>query len=203
MQATEILKEEHRVIEQVLDCLETLADRCKADGVLDGDSAREALDFLGHFADHCHHGKEEGCLFPLLEAKGFIRDRGPTGVMLHEHEQGRAHIRAMAEALDQAAAGDPAALAVFVAHARAYVTLLREHIQKEDHCLFMMAEQVLNSADARALLESFDRVENHDMGAGTHEHYLALADALASRLGVPRARVGATCGHACCHHSHA
>ena len=29
-----------------------------------------------------------GHLFPLLEARGLVRERGPTGVMLHEHEEG-------------------------------------------------------------------------------------------------------------------
>ena len=41
----------------------------------------------------------------MMEAKGFPREGGPTGVMLHEHELGRAHVRGMDEAIELAAAG--------------------------------------------------------------------------------------------------
>src|SRR5271166_4514533 len=98
MKPTEILSGEHRIIEQVLDCLETMAQKSTTHGHLDEISARQAIDFFRNFADRCHHGKEETHLFPAMEAKGFPHQGGPTGVMLSEHEQGRAHIRGMAEA---------------------------------------------------------------------------------------------------------
>src|SRR5262245_28312717 len=126
MKATEILMDEHRVIEQVLCCLEKLARRSQIGGELDRTSAREALGFFRQFADHCHHGKEEGHLFPLLESRGLAREGGPTGVMLHEHEEGRRLIAAMAAAIERDSAKE------FAPPAQAYVRLLREHIQKED-----------------------------------------------------------------------
>ena len=76
-------------------------------------------------ADRCHHGKEEAHLFPAMEARGFLRSGGPTGVMLDEHEQGRACVRGMADAIDAAAAGDAAAQRRFLDHAAGYVGLLR------------------------------------------------------------------------------
>ena len=53
--AIEILKSEHDVILVVLDCLEKVADGAAA-GALDVRSAGEVLEFLGTFADRCHHG---------------------------------------------------------------------------------------------------------------------------------------------------
>jgi hemerythrin-like domain-containing protein len=195
MKATDILMDEHRVIEQVLNCLEKLADRCEAGEELDGPSAREALAFFRNFADRCHHGKEEGHLFPLLEARGLPRERGPTGVMLHEHEEGRQLIAALGQAVERDAPGE------FARHARAYVRLLREHIRKEDHCLFPMAAGILSDGEAEALRRSFENLESAEMGEGTHEYYLQRANDLADRLGVQRAQVTATCGHgSCCHH---
>jgi hemerythrin-like domain-containing protein len=195
MKATDILMDEHRVIEQVLSCLEKLADRCAAGEKLDEASALEALEFFRNFADRCHHGKEEGHLFPLLEARGFRREGGPTGVMLHEHEEGRGFVAAMAEAIERHAPRD------FAQHARAYVKLLREHIHKEDQCLFPMAAGILSGADAEALAQSFGHVEQAEMGEGTHERFLQLANDLAERLGVPRVRIASACGHArCAHH---
>ena len=187
MKPTEILSGEHRIIEQVLDCLEKMAQNCAAEGRLDKTSAEQALDFFRNFADRCHHGKEETHLFPAMEAKGFPRQGGPTGVMLDEHEQGRAHVRGMAEAIDGAAAGESEAVARFVAHAQGYVGLLREHIEKEDHCLFAMANQALTEDDQQRLLEAFENVEHEHVGLGVHEKFLTVADELADRFGVKRA----------------
>lgn len=202
MKPTDILKSEHRVIEQVLSCLEKVADRADGSAALEAKDGHAIVDFLRNFADRCHHGKEEGQLFPLMEARGFPRNGGPTGVMLREHEQGRALIGAMAGAIDEAAAGKPAALKTFSSNARSYVGLLRAHIQKEDHVLFQMADQTFSSEDQKDLMSRFERLESDDMGAGTHEKYLRLAGDLAERYNVPLAtshqEAGQPC-HSCCH----
>ncbi|MCU0962399.1 MAG: hemerythrin domain-containing protein [Pirellulaceae bacterium] len=186
MKPTDVLKSEHRVIEQVLDCLAAIVRRGEATGRLDGTMTREALEFFRHFADHCHHGKEEAHLFPALEARGFSREQGPTGVMLDEHETGRAHVRAMESQVDGAASGDAAALADFVRQAQGFIGLLRQHIDKEDHCLFAMADQAFSAAEQQELLEAFHAVEQQHAAADTHARYLALADRLAAQLGVER-----------------
>jgi hemerythrin-like domain-containing protein len=198
MRPTEVLMQEHRVIEQVLDCLETMAQRAEGGGGVDLESAQQAIDFFRSFADRCHHGKEEDCLFPLLEQKGFSREQGPTGVMLHEHEEGRRHVRGMEQAANAVAGGDSAPTADFVSHAREFTQLLREHILKEDHCLFQMTDQALSEQDQLQLLESFANVEHDDMGPGTHEKYLAIAAKLAKRFGVGSRVSGASAESPCC-----
>ena len=199
MTATEILSEEHRVIEQVLTALEKMADRYEAAKRVDVAEAQEVIDFFRNFADRCHHSKEEARLFPLLEQHGFSPESGPTAVMRLEHDQGRAHVKSMADAVARTERGDKAAWTDFIAHAREYVALLRDHIQKEDHCLFAMANASLSDADQERLLADFEYVEGEEMGAGTHENYLALAARLAKRYGIAAATVAA---HTCCHHQH-
>ena len=108
MRPTEVLANEHRVIELVLDCLDAMARRCEAVGRLDDEAARQAIDFFRSFADRCHHAKEENQLFPLMEARGFDRNAGPTAVMRHEHVQGRAYVAEMEQAVAGAARGDEA-----------------------------------------------------------------------------------------------
>jgi hemerythrin-like domain-containing protein len=184
MLPTQVLKNEHRVIEQVLNVLEKIAEKAGVENKLDVESAEQAIDFLRNFADKCHHGKEEHQLFPLLENKGFSRETGPTGVMCHEHEEGRGLIRGMAEAV--ADPGSPDAADRFAGYARAYIRLLRVHIQKEDHCLFSMTDGMLNSQEQDYLLEQFERVEAEDMGTGAHERYLDVANALADKYGVEK-----------------
>jgi hemerythrin-like domain-containing protein len=192
MHATDVLTGEHRVIQQVLDCLEVLAHQARLTGEVDQDSARQAVDFFRTFADQCHHRKEEEHLFPALEARGLPRQHGPTGVMRAEHDQGRQHLQAMVAALD---AGD---VLSFAGQAAAYVSLLRDHILKEDYRLFPMADHVLTETDQEALLTAFADVEDRELHRGTHQKYLRLANELADRLGVARARETAAQGQACC-----
>ena len=47
----------------------------------------------------------------------------------------------MADAIEGAAAGSSEAVTRFITHAQGYVGLLRQHIEKEDHCLFAMANR--------------------------------------------------------------
>jgi len=196
MKPTDILKQEHRVIEQVLSCLERIAEECEADGNLNGPDAAEAIRFFRTFADRCHHGKEEAHLFPLAEARGIPREGGPVGRMVYEHILGREAIARMDSSLERAAEGVPAACTAFVAAAREYIQLLREHIFKEDYCLFPMADGVFTELDQRNLGESFDRVEESEIGYETHNEAIASADRLAERYGVPKAEVCCACGHA-------
>ncbi|NLE37075.1 MAG: hemerythrin [Pirellulaceae bacterium] len=201
MKPTEILSNEHRVIEQVLQCLGKIADEAASNGKLDKESAEKAVSFFRNFADRCHHGKEETHLFPAMEARGFSRGCGPTGVMLAEHELGRQHVRGMAENVESAASGDAAAVEHFTEHARAYIELLTNHIQKEDHCLFPMADQAFSDDDQKTLLSAFHRVESEEMGEGVHEGYLTIANELADHYGVARAvsaDASQTAGR-CCH----
>jgi hemerythrin-like domain-containing protein len=200
MKPTEILSAEHRVIEQVLDCLEKIAERAESSRALDVASARTALEVLRTFADRCHHGKEENCLFPKLASCGFPTHVGPVAVMLQEHESGRAEIRGMDAALIDASRNDGNSVAYFVAAARRYVALLRDHIAKEESVLFPMAESLLTPADCDDIVKSFQAVELIDTRPGTHEKMLGLADALADRFQVARAAArGAPAFAGCCH----
>ena len=86
--ATNTLRDEHKAILKMLDVSEEVARRIKNGAAVAPETFSGLLEFFRTFADRCHHGKEEDCLFPLLEQKGLPREGGPIGVMLHEHGQG-------------------------------------------------------------------------------------------------------------------
>jgi hemerythrin-like domain-containing protein len=202
MKSTNILVNEHRVIEQVLNGLERMVERCRTEGRLEDGPARDAVAFFREFADGCHHAKEETHLFPVMQANGFSGGCSPVAVMQREHELGRLYIQGMAATVEAASAGDPEALKWFVQHGQSYVKLLREHIQKEDTCLFPAANHRLAESDQQQLLAAFAKVEAEEIGKGAHEKYHALANELADRFGVPRVEAahakydgGCGCGH--------
>jgi hemerythrin-like domain-containing protein len=197
MDALTVLVDEHRVILQVLDCLEKIARQARDSGTLDAASAREAVEFFRTFADRCHHAKEEDLLFPLLEKeKGFSTESGPTAVMRAEHIEGRACVRRMAESAEAAEKGGRESAMRFAEAAEAYLRLLRDHIGKEDHCLFPNVGYTLSGDDHRRLLAAYDAAERK-LGAGTHGRLQRIADGLAARWGVAKApaAAGACCGH--------
>lgn len=178
MKATEILMNEHRVIERVLDALEIAAKRVESGQPVPPEYFLDACDFIAGFADGCHHRKEEGVLFVELAASGMPANQGPIGVMLHEHEQGRAFTRAIREAARKLAEGDAGATRALIANAKGYVALLRDHIAKEDEVLFPMADQLIPAERHEQLLAGFARVEHLDTGPGAHQKFLDLADRL-------------------------
>jgi len=170
--ATDVLKYDHRIIEKVLAALQGFTE---SPGKARLENWGKAVDFIRNFADRCHHLKEEKIFFPALEKKGIPRDGGPIGMMLTEHEEGRGYVRAMAEALK----GEVPPKTALAENARAYLSLLRDHIRKEDEILFNMADEVLSSEEQKNLLREFEEHEAKEIGAGIHEKYLRMAQELA------------------------
>ena len=182
MEATEILMAEHRVIERVLGTLETAARQVEGGQPVRPGFFLDAADFVKGFADGCHHRKEENVLFTTLAEYGLPPKGGPIAVMLAEHEQGRAYIRALRAAATRWGDGEAAARPDVVSAARGYASLLRGHIAKEDGVLFPMADRLIPGDRQAQVSADFERVEHEETGAGVHEKYLALADSLAAEI---------------------
>jgi hemerythrin-like domain-containing protein len=180
--ATQILRKEHDAILRMLDVTEEAARKLRAAQPVPAETLNGLLEFFRLFADRCHHGKEEDLLFPALERKGMPRAGGPIGVMLHEHEQGRALVGQMASAAEAYAGGDAEAGRRWAAAASPYAALLREHIAKENEVLFVMAERMLSDAEQAELASAFERMETEKMGAGTHERLHAQMEKLIAEL---------------------
>lgn len=176
---TQILSDEHRVIERVLGAVEKLAKGPV--GALE--PWKKALDFIRHFADQCHHFKEEKVLFPAMEAHGIPSEGGPIGMMLMEHEEARSYVGAMFAAISLIEAKNEAAKESLLSSAQAYCRLLREHIQKEDEVLFRMADEVISAEEQKKLSAAFAQHEAEEMGAGVHEKYLKIAAELEGATG--------------------
>jgi hemerythrin-like domain-containing protein len=171
------LTHEHEVVLLVVAAMEREAARIRAGGQIDSDAVEKMVVFTREFTDGCHHNKEERVLFPLLIEKVPMAVN-PVNVMLAEHEQGRAHVRAIAEALPEAGIGDPVAALTVADGLEGYAGLLRAHIGKENRVLFPLAERSLGAEDKAALADEFERVEREETGEGVHEKYHAIAHEL-------------------------
>lgn len=174
--AIDDLVHEHDAILHALKILGGMVRQIEGGHPARGDDLRAFIGFLKEFADKCHHGKEEGLLFPALVAAGIAQEGGPVGAMLQEHAEGRAWIRQMegslAPALDASA---------FTDAARGYSALLQAHIRKENEILFPMAERALTPAQLDGLYAAFEAHEAQVIGAGRHEQLHALLKTLGGR----------------------
>jgi hemerythrin-like domain-containing protein len=159
MHPTEVLSQEHRSIEKMLYAMEEQIRAARTGQPFPRRFFDEALDFFRNFADGCHHAKEERLLFPKLTERGMPAQGGPIGVMLAEHDQGRAYLKAVRENLDAAGKGSAEACRLVFDNATGYIEMLRQHIYKEDNILFRMAQMVLQPDDVAELTRQFAAVE--------------------------------------------
>jgi len=180
-QATQILRQEHDAILKMLEAAEEAVRRIDAGGLIRRETLSGMSEFFRLFADKCHHAKEEDLLFPLLESRGMSRAGGPTGVMMHEHVEGRAFVRQMAEASEASNWGEESQKKWAVA-ARGYIELLRQHIFKENNILFAMAERMLTSQEQEELGTQFESAELEKLGAGTRERLHTMMGELIAEL---------------------
>jgi hemerythrin-like domain-containing protein len=174
MKATDELKKEHQGIEIMVRVLQVVAVKSKRGQKIHVKHLDGILEFLSIFVDKCHHGKEEEFLFPALEAAGVPRDGGPIGVMLSEHEQGRKLVARLKEAVTSYKSGDKMIAASIQLIINEYVSLLTQHIEKENNVLFAMADAKLDSHKDTELFEAFEQLERERIGAGKHEEFHTL-----------------------------
>jgi hemerythrin-like domain-containing protein len=158
MKATEHLTKEHNKIKTLLHIMGAVCDRADAGAAPDLDDLEKMISFIRLYADQYHHAQEEGKLFPAMERAGVARYGGPIGVMLREHELGREFVSGMSGALDRMRedVDDTDARAAFCENARAYATLLTQHIDKEDNVLYPMAAARLSTEAQEELLREFE-----------------------------------------------
>ena len=177
---TELLRNDHRVIEQVLGELEAASERIRRGEKVPVETITKAVVFSQSFVDACHHGKEEACLFPCLEKKGIPREGGPIGMMLYEHQVGREYVMKIQDALARHvdAEAEGAELSKLCSE---YVAHIRQHIFKEENVLFRLGDQVMRTKDMAETSECFERTEEEKLGKGKHEEMLKLAEELVRR----------------------
>ncbi len=158
------LTREHREVEKALNELEFMleeplgAERWSM-------ARREDFEWIvetvgSHLKHHIH--KEDDLLFPALEA--FLpRDLGPLAVLRGEHEDVRdlfdrmcsAGRRCMQGNASEETREDLSTLGLAV------ITLLRDHIYKEDRILFPMVARFLSAERDSALLRQMEQVDLH------------------------------------------
>lgn len=144
------LVEEHTYIKRLIACLPALVVALRADGGAARPLAERVLEFIRIYADRYHHAKEEDILFGFLDPDAEVLQ-----VMLQDHADGRAHVKAVAQGL---ADGDWDAVEQ---HLQAYGMLLTGHIQREDTILYPWIDRTLSDRQVGQLFSACREVEKN------------------------------------------
>lgn len=174
---SEMLEEEHHFIQKVVGAMAILAERLETDHEVNTETLHSIVEFMRTFADRCHHGKEETHLFPVLERKGVPVRGCPMGVLIAEHQRGRALVTGLATAAETYAKGGPSAKKALVESLRGLTDLYPNHIWKEDYLLFPMTNKILSPEEQRQLHEKFEMVEKA-IGMDVHQRFQQVAEKL-------------------------
>jgi hemerythrin-like domain-containing protein len=164
LRPTQILRAEHRQIDEQLNVLSAalrqLGDRGPAPEILDRiESVAGYID--GEMA--IHHQKEEDCLFPLLR-EFFTPENLRIDARIADHEDLNIMNTKFKEALGECRQIESGKRATFAAQMlKGYglyiVHLIREHLLKEDHILFLVAEEYLTADQEAEILDRFAAIE--------------------------------------------
>lgn len=178
---TQVMVDEHRLILRMIALVEHNTALLEAGKFRNWRFYLDAVDFIRNYADRFHHAKEEDVLFTELVKNGMPEKQSPIEAMHMEHDQGRAHVRAMEEAARKALDGEAGQTAIIAEHAKGYAALLRGHIEKENDILYPLAERILPEDVRSDMLAAYDAA-----GAktpGLEERYLQMVEAYEQQAG--------------------
>lgn len=160
---TQVLAEEHRLIQRSVVLLARFCAHVRTAEELDLGLARQFLRFFRVFAEH-HLRREERVLFPWILRHADTRSQEAVAVLLAEHGESRELLSAIdAILVDLGRRPDEdESRACFCAFGERYARLLSEHDWKEDHLLYPLAEYL----DAA----------NHDLVAAVPEGFASCTE---------------------------
>jgi len=156
---TQVLVDEHKLILRMIALVEKNTELLVQGKFRNWQFYLDAVDFIRNYADRFHHAKEEDVLFLELVDNGMPAKQSPIEAMHMEHDQGRAHVRAMEEAAQKALDGETGQAAIIAEHAKGYAALLRSHIEKENDILYPLAERVLPEDVRARMLAAYGKAE--------------------------------------------
>ena len=153
MKPVGLLMIEHRVIERMIEVLDTELRRARESGEINAPLVRTGIDFIRQYADRTHHGKEEDILFRDLEDKDLKeKHRKIMSELVEEHRWGRRRVGELERALEDYQSGNAGAMEHIIAKLGALVDFYPDHIEKEDKHFFLEVIELFSEEEQSQML---------------------------------------------------
>jgi|SaaInl7_200m_RNA_FD_contig_21_476622_length_737_multi_14_in_0_out_0_1 hemerythrin-like domain-containing protein len=159
MTVLDSLKNDHKLVRRYLDNLTLSYDFLVEGEKVPSSVFKNSLEFTNKFLNKYHHQREEYILFVELAAKkkGSI---DPEIVALRDqHERGRNLISQIKDAMRGYEKDDKDATRQLTQNIDFYVSLMREHIHKEDHEFFPMVDQEFSADDLKEIEAEYKKFD--------------------------------------------
>lgn len=142
------LVDEHVLIKRLVALIPEVIESLDVDSEQGRQIISNSVRFIRTYADKYHHAKEEEILF-----KYFDENLDILKAIREDHENARAHVRAMLEGLNKK---DKKEIAERL---NAYHELLTEHIKKEDEILYPWIDRNLSITQIGELFYKFNEAD--------------------------------------------
>lgn len=169
MKPAEQLKKEHAAVKDMLNIMGAVTRKLEAGDRVEVGHLESIVEFLQVFVDGCHHRKEEDAFIPALVEAGVPLNDKLIESVLTEHDLARAWTEGLAEGVEDYKQKKAPAVPKIAENARYLISLLAEHIKKEDFALFALADVVIDPKRQDQLSAEFAKIEKEKMGFGKHK----------------------------------
>ncbi len=155
----EILSNEHRLIRRYLDNVAVVLGFMDEGKLPTRDFLEIGIEFTKLFSDKFHHYKEEYEMFMALAQKkeGEIDDH--IALLRDQHEHARNFTAEISQSLEGYDRGDSYHIAKIQEYLGYYNSLLRQHINREDHTFYPLAKETFIEAELEVLSENFKKAD--------------------------------------------
>ena len=171
MLPVDLLMQEHRTIERMITLIKSELSRISETGKVNPNFIDVIIDFIRTYADHCHHGKEEGILFRELSKKRPSEEHAAMiKELITDHVYARKTTRNLENATKNVVSGNSEAVKEVWKYLNDLAEFYPKHIEKEDKKFFMPSMKYFTPQEQETMLQdfwNFDRKLIHQKYAKT------------------------------------
>jgi len=186
MSAIEKLFEEHRLIEKVIDAMESFTANVRIDCEHGRCELMRIVTFFREYADLIHHEKEEELLMPALTEAGVRWDEGIMSQIRKDHEFERYLIQTLRHAALQLGEWSEDDCRRISEISLRFVKYMRGHIAREDEQVLPLVRTRLTGPVRDRLEEKMGRFDQKRESSGEVRLLLELGEDLAARYALTK-----------------
>jgi len=157
--STQILREEHRLIESTILAFTSIIRDLAAGTPLDRHRVWEIAQSFKTYVQRCHHSKED-FLLSMVRARGGSSTEYPFRTFYEEHHHIQSLLSDLAKGSHEYLEAFPGAPESLVHSLRNVVDFYPGHMWKAEHLLFPLADELLSETDQGVLIQQFDWIDS-------------------------------------------